>query len=225
MSNIPLLLSLCLSALIGFVLPLTPLNYYFPQLIALLTLLLVLHLYFSPSHLNFGPLRLFLLATIVHLCLFATHGLQSPFYFLLYFLILLISFRHPPTTSLIYTVCLILFLSQTLNSIPSLLNLLSLLLITPFAWLISRQEQLFNLASTTISAQESDTNLWLSLKLKDKINRINSLCQQLVNTKPSKQQKNLLSQITDQTTSILTSASTLRQDLQDTSSTLPDDTP
>jgi len=154
------LLFFSLTALISYLFSLSSYTYFLPQLLALLSILFIFFLLYRL------PYIFYLLSFIVNLLVFTTHGLNSPVFFLIYFLLFTIAFQHPPSLTLAYSLVLILFLSPSLNSSASLLSLASLFLIAPLACFIGRQ-YLANLnLNRHLAYDESEVLLWLSLKFK-----------------------------------------------------------
>jgi hypothetical protein len=142
---------------------------FIPQIIALTSLTIIICLVFV--HRLFLPLVIFILTLIV----FSTGGISSFLFFLIYFLLFSLSFQNNPITNLIYSLITIIFFSYSLNSIPSLIQLFSLLLITPLTYFISQQQQLQEKTEATLSQDETDFLLWISLHLKNSLKEIISL--------------------------------------------------
>ncbi|MFA6369124.1 MAG: hypothetical protein WCX20_01970, partial [Candidatus Shapirobacteria bacterium] len=71
--------------------------YFSPQLIAL-TSIAILILYFSKK-----TFSLHLIALLINIIVFATGSLNSPFFFLIYFLLFVIAFQNPVSTTLSYS--------------------------------------------------------------------------------------------------------------------------
>ena len=71
-----------------------------------------------------------------------TGGVHSPLFFLLYFLLFAVSLLFEPTAAIVISLLLVLFFSFNLRfdfDNPALINLTSLLLITPLASLFGRK--------------------------------------------------------------------------------------
>ncbi len=148
---------LFLTSLAGYLFSLTPYTLYLPQLIALLAIIALFT--------NRQPYFIYHVSLIINLIVFTTGGLQSPVFFLTYFLLLVVAFQNLPSVTLAYSLTLIIFLSQSLNSPISLLPLASLTLISPLAWFIGQNRQ-------QIAVDETNFFLWLSLKFKTSITKI-----------------------------------------------------
>lgn len=177
--------------------------YFTPQLIALISIIILI-LYFSKKKLS-----IHLIALLINLIVFYTNGLNSPFFFLIYFLLFVIAFQNRPTTTLSYSLFLILILSQSLNSYISVISLSSLLLITPLAWFIGK-EYLEKIKDDQIIAEdETDILLWHSLKLKTGLCQIIDTSAQLLSQPIIPSQKEKLHYIKDSAKSLLNSSENL----------------
>ncbi|MBU4397351.1 hypothetical protein KKC08_04250 [Patescibacteria group bacterium] len=169
----PNLFFLSLTSLISYLFSISSLSRFTPQVIALLSaILLFISLYQKKLFIN-------LISFIVNLIIFTTNGLNSPVFFLTYFLLFTIAFQNPPHITLSYSIILILLLSNSLNSNSSLLPLISLLFITPLSYLISKQhieslkqEKKIILTDKQIGLNETNIFLWYSTIFKNNINSI-----------------------------------------------------
>lgn len=189
-----------LTVAISYLLSLT-VNYYLPQVIAILSIVTIIS--FWKKITPFYPISL-----IINLIVFSTHGLSSPFFFLIYFLLFVVAFRYKPNESLFLTLTIIIFLAQSLNSYISLIPLISLLFITPLVWLVSRQSQ-------TISLEETQFLLWLNLKFKTGASVILDLSSQLQSSPLSYSQKEQVKKIRSSTKNLLNSAEKLTKEISD----------
>lgn len=192
-----------LVSLVSFLFSVSSFTYFAPQLIALISIAIII-LYFSQKKLS-----IHLIALLINTIIFATNGLNSPFFFLIYFLLFVIAFQNPSTTTLSYSLFLILILSQSLNSFISIISLSSLLFITPLAWFISKQylEKIKN--EKTIANDETDILLWHSLKLKTGLYQIIDDSSQLLSQPLSLVQKEKISHIKDSAKYLLNSSEKL----------------
>lgn len=154
--------------------PLTP---YIPQIIALFSLVVILH--FSL------PLLIF----IINLIVLSTGAITSPLFFLIYFLLFTLSFENLPLTNLTFSLITIIFFSYSLNSLSTIIELSSLLLITPLTWFISLNHQLQEKTAANLSQDETDFLFWISLQLKKSLKEIIYLSD---NPKITKIAKNLI---------------------------------
>jgi len=172
-ANFKTILVLSSTALLAFLFSISPFTAYAPQLLALISIYFILSCLKKQPFINLSSL-------IVNLLIFTTNGLNSPVFFLVYFLLFIIAFQNPPSTTLSFSLVLILLLSQSLNSLTSLLPLFSLLLITPLAWFVGHQ-YLDNLAlQNHLAVDETDFFLWFSLKLKPQLSGIIDSASQLL---------------------------------------------
>lgn len=156
---------------------------FIPQIIALTSILIILLLVFS--HRLVLPLVIFILNLIV----MSTGGTSSFLFFLIYFLLFSLSFQNRPSTNLIYSLITMIFYSYSLISLPSLIQLFSLLLITPLTYFISQQQQIQEKTAASLTQDETDFFLWISLRLKTSLKDIISISN---NPKIDKIAKNLL---------------------------------
>ena len=185
------------SSLTAYLLSISPISNFVPQIIALSSIVLII---VSLRHRQFS---LHLIAFIISLIVFHTQGLNSPFFFLIYFLLFTLAFQNPPTTTLTYSLVLILLLAQSLNSLSSLIPLISLLLITPLSWFIGKQYLDKTKTDTDLSVSETDILLWLSLKFKTGICQIIDTASEVLSTPLTPTQKNHLKYIKDSAKSLL----------------------
>lgn len=186
------------------------LEIYTPQLIALLSIIFIVLLFKKHTSLH-------LIAFIINLIVFSTNGLNSSFFFLIYFLLFTIAFENPPTTTLSYSLILIILLSQSLDSTKSLIPLSSLLLITPLAWFIGRQHLEKIKTENQLAVDETDVLLWLSLKFKTGICQIIDTSSQLLSTPLQPSQKEKIHYIKDSAKSLLNSSDKLKTEIDDQS--------
>lgn len=140
----------------------TPLNYYYPQIIALITFVTIC-LYFVTKKNNY-----FLLTLLTQIIVFTTGGLHSPLLFLEYFLLFSFAFLEPPKIILIYSIILSIFISQTLINLTSLVYLFSFIFISPLAYFVTQSNQ----ENKILSYDREETLLWLTLELKQKLQKL-----------------------------------------------------
>ena len=198
-------------SLVAYLFSLSPLSSFTPQFIALLSVVFLIFSLFK-KHIS-----LHLIAFIISLIIFDSNGLNSPFFFLIYFLLFTIAFQNPPTTTLTYSLGLILLLSQSLDSITSLIPLVSLLFITPLSWFIGKQYLDKVRAEAELSVDETNFFLWLSLKFKTGISQIIETSSELLSTPLQPTQKEKLHYIKDSAKSLLNSSTKLEKDLDNQS--------
>ncbi len=104
-----------------------------------------------------------------------TGGLQSPYFFLIYFLLFALTLLLEPIIPIIITLVLMLFFSFTYSgptSLSQLLPLFSLALLTPFALILGNEYEETNRLKKSISNQQENTFLFLSLMLKNSLKEI-----------------------------------------------------
>lgn len=189
-----------LTVITSYLLSLT-INYFLPQIIALLSIVTIISFWKKIT-------PFYSISLITHLIVFSTHGLSSPFFFLIYFLLFIVALRYKPNQSLLLALTTIIFLSQSLNSYISLVPLISLLFITPLVWFVSRQSQ-------TISLEETKFLLWLNLKFKTGASVIFDLSSQLLSSPLNYSQKEQVKKIRSSTKNLLNSAEKLTKEISD----------
>ncbi len=207
MTQILSILILLCSSLTAYLLSISPFSNFIPQIIALSAIIFI-SLSFLKKYLS-----LHLIAFIISLIVFNSGSLNSDFFFLIYFLLFTISFQNPPTTTLSYSLGLILLLSQSLDSLNSLIPLSSLLFITPLSWFIGKQFLDKNKIETDISISETNVLLWLSLKFKTGICQIIDNCSEILSTPLQPSQKDQIKYIKDSAKSLLNSSEKLKNEV------------
>jgi hypothetical protein len=210
---------LCLTAIIPYIISISPLISFTPQLIALSSLPLLIFIITKPKSFNLSQPRFFYsIAVIVNLIVFTTHGLNSPFFFLIYFLLFTLAFNNYPSVTLTYSLLLILCLSQSLNSTSSLLPLFSLIFISPLVWFVGHQ-YIENLKlHQQIAFDQTEALLWLNLKFKTGILHIlDTVSQLLSNPSLNHSQKDQLHFVKDSAKSLLNSSKKLTNEIDEDS--------
>jgi len=166
---------LSLSTILSYIFSISPFQIYTIQIIAIFTtIFLFLSLYhhqqlFNKNNQSF----IILISFIINLIIFNTNGLNSPAFFLVYFLLFTIAFQNPPPLTLAYSLVLIIFLSQSLNSNQSVLPLISLLFISPLSYFISQQQKQLQKTNQDVTTDETSIFLWYSTIFKTRISSIN----------------------------------------------------
>jgi len=206
MPQILTILVYILFALTSFIFTNSSLAIYSPQLIALISIIFIILLFQK-------KLSLHLISFIITLTVFFTGGLNSSFFFLIYFLLFTLAFQNPPSTTLSYSLVLILLLSQSLNSVQSLIPLSSLLLITPLSWFIGKQYLEKAKIENELSIDETNFLLWLSLKFKTGICQIVETSSELLSTPLEPIQKEKIHYIKDSAKSLLNSSEKLEAEI------------
>jgi len=207
MTQVFSILLFLVSSLTAYLISISSLSNFIPQIIALISLVFIFLSLFK-KHFS-----LHLIAFIIALVVFYTDGLNSPFFFLVYFLLFTVAFQNPPTVTLSLSLGLIILLSQSLNSLQSLIPLGSLLLITPLSWFIGKQFLDKNKIETDISISETNVLMWLSLKFKTGICQIIDNCSELLSTPLQPTQKDKIKYIKDSAKSLLNSSEKLKTEV------------
>ena len=207
MTQIFSILLFIFSTLTAYLISVSPFANFIPQILALVA---IIFLFISLIKKTFS---LHLIAFIISLTVFYTQGLTSPFFFLVYFLLFTVAFQNPPSVALSLSLCLILFLGQSLDSLSSLIPLLSLLLITPLSWFISQQYLDKNKVETDISVSETNVLMWLSLKFKTGISQIIDNCSELLSSPLTPTQKDQVKYIKASAKYLLNSSEKLKDEV------------
>ena len=104
-----------------------------------------------------GPWGIFILSTVVLLLIFSTGSINSPLYFLLYFLSFGIAFVFEPAIGFVFVIgAILLFLPDALKT-ETLVNFLkigSLILISPLAFFFGREYRINDKQEEEIEALE-----------------------------------------------------------------------
>ncbi len=195
------------SSLTAYIFSISSFANFIPQIISFFSIVFIflslLKKYFS----------LHLIAFIICLFIFFTQGLNSPFFFLIYFLLFTVAFQNPPTVTLSLSLALIILLGQSLDSLQSLIPLISLLLITPLSWFIGKQYLDKTKIETDMSINETNVFMWLSLKFKTGICQIIDNCSELLSTPLQPTQKDKIKYIKDSAKSLLNSSEKLKNEV------------
>ncbi|MDP4009573.1 MAG: hypothetical protein Q8P53_01170 [Candidatus Shapirobacteria bacterium] len=195
-------------SLLAYLFSITALVNFAPQLLALSAIIFLLILFKQKTF------SLYSISFIVSLIIFTTGGLNSPVFFLIYFLLFTVAFQNPPSTTLGFSLILIILLSQSLNSSASLLPLFSLLFITPLAWFVGRQYLDNQKLGSLVSKDETEVLLWLSLNFKNSIIKIIDSVSILMSTaKLSPSQKEQLDNINHESKTLLKSSQKLSREI------------
>lgn len=198
-------------SLFSYIFSISNLIYFAPQLIALVSIAILI-LYFSRKITS-----VHLIALLINLIVFSTNGLNSPFFFLIYFLLFTIAFQNPSTTTLSYSLFLVLILSNSLNSLISALSLSSLLLVTPLAWFVGKQYLAKLKDDQIITTDETDILLWQSLKLKTGLCQIIETSSELLSTPLAPTQKDKIHYLKNSAQNLLKSSEELSHEIDQAS--------
>jgi len=196
-----------LVSLFSYFFSISTFTYLSPQIIALFSIaFLVLSIFKRPS--------VHLLALIVNLIIFSTNSLNSPFFFLIYFLLFIIAFQNLPSITLSYSLFLVLIFAQSLSSFNSAIVLSSMLLVTPLAWFIGKEYLDKRKIENSLTQDETDIFLWFSLNFKTAMYQILDSCSELL-SQPQllSSQKDKVKKIKDSAKSILKSSEKLTQEI------------
>jgi len=165
-------------------------SFYSLQLVAILVIAYILKpVIFKHKKISLdldNKINAFILSSTVLLLVFSTNGAESPFFFMVYFLLFGIAFLFSAKTTIAYSIILITLLSNQIESPQNLLRLFSLVFVTPLALFFGKQ-YLQNLeaqkqikilrkqsakAKKALKNQETNSLMWLSLNFKDSLNQI-----------------------------------------------------
>jgi hypothetical protein len=211
MSEISIISLYALTTILGYLISVSNLNLFLPQIVAIISIIYLITLHFK--HVS-SP---YIIALLVNVLVFSTNGLGSPLLFLDYFLLFVIAFQNTPIITLGYSFVIVFFLAQSLNSSLSLIPLISLLFITPLAWLIGRQIQTTAKLQRHVGQSQTDVFLWLSLQFKTSlVEIIDSTSQLLGNPHLSHTEKSELHKINELSHHLLLSSQDLTQTLDST---------
>jgi len=125
----------------------------------------------SNSRLIESVIFTFVILTIVN----STGALDSPFYFLIYFLLFATSLLLEPIISIVVTINLIVYFLLSLpadQNFKQLLPIISLAFLTPFAMYLGKQYQELQKAKIKSQRSQQDTYLFLSLIIKNHLKNI-----------------------------------------------------
>lgn len=166
---------LIICIVLAFVFPQTPLAAYDIEIAAGLFVLLFIARRFSffskKTHLFESVIFTFIIVGVVT----TTGSLQSPYFFLIDFLLFALTLLLEPIIPIIITITLMLFFIFTLSGSATVIQLLpifSLALMTPFALILGNEYEETKRLKNSMSAQTENTYLFLSLMLKNHLREI-----------------------------------------------------
>ncbi|MDD3532063.1 MAG: hypothetical protein PHR64_00730 [Candidatus Shapirobacteria bacterium] len=174
------ILSLTLTALAIFFWVQSPLEKYSLQLVAFLVILFFISQKIAKDNLLAHPANLIIFTAATLLLVADTGGLESPIFFIVYFLLFGTALLASTPVVLALTILIMIFFAPSLTSTNAAIQLASLLLITPLAILFGRQYlqlldqqgEIVLLKKTneanekSLAQQETNALIWLSLNLK-----------------------------------------------------------
>lgn len=162
---------------VSFILPQTTLAAYNIELAALL-----LVIFFIARRFSFFSKRTRLFESVIFTLIVlgtinTTGGLQSPFFFLVHFLLFALALLLEPIIPIIVTLVLMLFFLVGAEQISynQLLPIFSLALMTPFAMILGNEYEETKQLKKTISSQTENTFLFMSLMLKNHLKEMMTL--------------------------------------------------
>jgi len=200
---------------------------YSLQLMAVLMIIFLLTRKFTKNKLLNSNISLIIFSITVLILTSETGGLNSPLFFLTYFLLFGVAFLSSPSVVLALTLVIILFFSPSLKNINAVVQLFSLLLITPLAIvfgkqyleLLKQQGKIVILrkekkeTEESLKKQETNVLIWISLNLKNGLTEISDYLSQLLSdighTTPSQQE--LLKKAHRKTKSLLKESSGVKE--------------
>jgi len=123
--------------------------------------------------------------SLILLMIFSTGSLTSPFFFLLNILLFALALFFEPLqagiTSLVLTLVFLISFKPSLNT-PQLINLISLILITPIAIVFGKKLKENQKNQDSLSNQETNTLLWLATKAKPSLTEIIDTTSQIISS-------------------------------------------
>lgn len=168
-----ILLIICIA--LAFIFPQTGLAAYDIEIAALLFVLLFiarkLSLFSRRTRLFESAVFTLIIVGVIN----TTGGMQSPFFFLIHFLLFSITLLLEPIIPIIVTLTLMLFFIFTLHgqiTLAQLLPIFSLALMTPFALILGSEYEETKRLKKSMSSQTENTYLFLSLMLKNHLREI-----------------------------------------------------
>lgn len=166
---------LILCVVLAFIFPSTPLAQYDLEIVAMLFMLLFIARRFSFFSKKTRLFESVVFTFIILGVITTTGGLQSPYFFLVHFLLFALTLLLEPIIPIIVTLTLmILFLFSFSGSatLTQLLPIFSLALMTPFALILGNEYEETKRLKKSMSNQQENTFLFLSLMLKNNLKEI-----------------------------------------------------
>jgi hypothetical protein len=168
-----LILIICIA--LAFVFPQTPLAPYDVEIAAGLFVVLFLSRHISLFSKKTRLFESVVFTFIIMGVITTTGGLGSPYFFLIYFLLFALTLLLEPLIPIIVTIALMLFFLFSLSgtiTIMQLLPIFSLALLTPFALILGNEYEETKRLKKSLSNQQENTFLFLSLMLKNNLKEI-----------------------------------------------------
>ncbi len=169
-------LVLVFTIVFSFILPKTSLAQYDLQIAAGLFIILFLSKkYLVPKNIHSRLIESVIFTLITLSIINTTGGVESPFFFLVYFLLFSLSLLLEPVISLTTTIALIIFLLIGLpenQSFGQILPIISLAFLSPFAMFMGKEYEEAQNSKFKAQNQKKETYLFLSLMLKNHLKNI-----------------------------------------------------
>ncbi len=166
----------------AFIVSLTPIKNWYLEISAVLVLVYILvRRFLARSSIAYdirGLIHASIFAFIAMYTVLSSGGLQSPYFFLLYFLIFSLSILLDPIVSLVTAIAVMFLFTwhiSTSFSLESIVPLISLPFLVPFAVFLGREHQ--DLIATTYNKEEeeSSTFLFLSVVIKGHLDSLHNI--------------------------------------------------
>lgn len=163
------------------------LSLYNLQLIAIFVIFYFLSHFLAKSAPLTSTIDAIIFTIVILLLITSTGGLSSPLFFLIYFLLFAVSLLFEPTITLTLTAALVVFFLKAVFSLTGFIQLFSIILILPLAIFVGRQylkvleaKEEIKILEKTITTDETDSLIWLSLNLKNSLLQIIHLTSDLL---------------------------------------------
>ncbi|MCX6731025.1 MAG: hypothetical protein NTZ55_04200 [Candidatus Roizmanbacteria bacterium] len=168
-----IILVVCIA--LAFIFPQTPLAAYDIEIAAALFVILFVARRFSIFSKKTRLFESVAFTFIIVGVITTTGGLASPYFFLIHFLLFALTLLLEPLIPIIVTITLMLFFLLTMSGNASFMHLLpvfSLALMTPFALILGNEYEETKRLKKSLSNQQENTFLFLSLMLKNNLKEI-----------------------------------------------------
>lgn len=168
-----IILVVCIA--LAFIFPQTPLAQYDIEIAATLFIILFAARRFSIFSKKTRLFESVVFTFIIVGVITTTGGLASSYFFLIHFLLFALTLLLEPLIPIIATITLMLFFLLTMSGSASVMQLLpvfSLALMTPFALILGNEYEETKRLKKSLSNQQENTFLFLSLMLKNNLKEI-----------------------------------------------------
>jgi hypothetical protein len=168
-----IILIVCIA--LAFIFPASPLAAYDIEIVAALFVFLFIARRFSIFSRKTRLFESVVFTFIIVGVITTTGGLASPYFFLIHFLLFALTLLLEPLIPIIVTITLMLFFLFTITGSATLAQLLpvfSLALMTPFALILGNEYEETKRLKKSLSTQQENTFLFLSLMLKNNLKEI-----------------------------------------------------